>query len=84
MTGARRSLFHAALGAAAGVAGIAAARCAGAGCARCFACAVPGAGVLLLALLSRSSRTEARGRAPATGAQAGMAVAARPDGGTKE
>ncbi len=52
LRGAPRSLVHGALGAAAAAAGLAAARCAGGSCARCFACALPGAGILLMALVS--------------------------------
>lgn len=48
-----RSALWAAAAALNGAAGIAATRCAGGGCSTCFACAVPAAGVVLLAVLGR-------------------------------
>ncbi len=56
MAGLGRSLVHAAFGAAAGVAGLAASRCAGGSCSACLACAVPGASMVLLAVLGKVSK----------------------------
>lgn len=53
-----------ALGALGGVVGLAAARCGGGACSACFACAVPGVGLVLLAVLRRPARREV----PAPGA----------------
>jgi hypothetical protein len=70
-----RDALWAAAAAVNGAAGIAAARCGGGACTRCFACAVPAAGVVLLALLG--------GRRKATADRAGEAAsgAARPGPG---
>ncbi len=58
---ARRALWAAAA-ALNGVAGLAAARCGGGACTRCLACAIPAAGVLLLAL--GGARRRDRGPSP--------------------
>lgn len=48
-----RSLAWSAAGALGGATGLALSRCAGGACTACFACAVPGAGLVLLAVLRR-------------------------------
>jgi hypothetical protein len=69
-----RSALWAAAAALNGVAGVAAARCGGGACTRCFACAVPAAGVVLLALAG------ARRRPVSERADPGADGAARPAG----
>lgn len=69
-----RSALWATAAALNGAAGIAAARCGGGACGQCLACAVPVAGVVVLALLGR--RTKGRGaREPAAGAIPGGGTA---------
>jgi len=55
LTGHGRNLFHAAVGVAAGVAGVAASRCTGGSCSTCLACAIPGVSVLLLGVWGKLS-----------------------------
>lgn len=56
MTGHGRNLFHAAIGVAAGVAGVAAGRCTGGSCSTCLACVLPGVSVLLLGVAGSLSQ----------------------------
>lgn len=70
MAASARSLAWSVVGALGGAAGLAASRCAGGACRTCLACAAPGAGLVLLALLRRREGGERRGggsepRAPA-------------------
>jgi hypothetical protein len=61
-----RSLAWSAVGALGGATGLALSRCAGGACTACFACAVPGAGLVLLAVLRRRRVTPAAPVGPAT------------------
>lgn len=59
-----RDLAWSAAGALGAATGLALSRCAGGACTACFACAVPGAGLVLLAVLRRPRR----GKEPGPGA----------------
>lgn len=60
-----------ALGVVGGAAGVIAARCGGGACGACFACAVPAAGFVLAALLTRRRSRDADDAPPRAPAPAG-------------
>jgi hypothetical protein len=71
MSARTRSALWAAAAALNGAAGVAAARCGGGACTRCLACAVPAAGVVLLALAGARRKAP---RPPSVPADAGTSL----------